>query len=1026
MYTNVSSAFRSKIAEPSRRFTAKLVNTADATDFIDSGFEKIEFNANSIPNSNNFTIGGTVSSYINVTCATTAKIATNKEYELQIGLYLNDGTVEYVPMGYFTPEKPKTNTDGRLEFTAYDRMVSKLSQEWETKLTYPATTIDILTEIEQNTGMTVTNKSSLSSINVPYLTDEIPPFDGYTYRSVIGFIASMYGRYATINRSGEIYLSTYTTVSYTVNTNMSYDDITTAEETYNVGYVACIVNGDTENVLKSGTGKTGIVFDCPVMSQTLLNQIYNNLKSFSFLPATLSCKGDPRIGIGDRITVVQKDNTTITVPIMHIKFTFDGGLAAEIGSYGGTEASENAVYNTDTYTSSNLRRVSNITKDLNGLSVTVSETRTTANTAKTTAESAKKTAEDTQSDLKANYSTTSQVESKISTSASSIKAEVSRDYTTKTEFENLDVSGVQRLPDTNVNTLNAVNGTVSRYFNNTGNANIELSIIEVTDTPIPGIKYGVKANIKSVSGSQNNRALAWRNTEELINLTDGESYIASVYVRIITASTEKTVVRFNWANPTNHASTKEVTSHEWVQVSFSFVWAKGTNDRPSLYFGLRDDYVGEVEMCGFKLEKGTKATDWSEAPIETTTLSENVAKLTLDAEQFRTEVSQTYTPINLFKYPYYSGASRKHNGITWTANADGTVSASGTATANSYYYMRYRTEGAEKGQHLDNGTYVVSGLPDGGSSSTWSIAISRGTSASSIGSYKTAYKTDTFTVSDGNSGYLLTVQLFIYSGQTVNNLVFKPMLEPGTKAHKFAPYSSSPQGTVYTQSVAMQTADGFSWLVSGDSTSNFEITQNGINAISDKFTVKGSMIVDGDLSSLNATIGDWAIEENRLSTTGNEFVGYTKSDFTTIANYVKSPSTAPLSNKQKNYLDVNKSGAVDLTDAAAVKLYLLKGTTTGITNKPSVPISVKFNANDPDKVLDIVADRSAYELDNLETKIGVKSIETPQIVADVIKNKDGNHAITCSSIITTAYNTSNKRLTFYNDEGTALGYITLT
>lgn len=46
---------------------------------------------------------------------------------------------------------------------------------------------------------------------------------------------------------------------------------------------------------------------------------------------------------------------------------------------------------------------------------------------------------------------------------------------------------------------------------------------------------------------------------------------------------------------------------------------------------------------------------------------------------------------NLIPYPYYNGDSRDTNGITFTANSDGSITISGTATADAYFRLTYTT-----------------------------------------------------------------------------------------------------------------------------------------------------------------------------------------------------------------------------------------------------------------------------------------------------------------------------------------------
>lgn len=126
------------------------------------------------------------------------------------------------------------------------------------------------------------------------------------------------------------------------------------------------------------------------------------------------------------------------------------------------------------------------------------------------------------------------------------------------------------------------------------------------------------------------------------------------------------------------------------------------------------------------------------------------------------------------------------NGITFTLNKDSTVTASGTATANAIAYFIVRDETVKIDQFCD-GNYILSGCPSGGSTTKYRIYTN-----------KTGYQ-----ISDTGSGATLTsrgsvssIQLCIWiaSGQTVSNLVFKPMIRhKDVTSSEFVPYGMKTQ-----------------------------------------------------------------------------------------------------------------------------------------------------------------------------------------------------------------------------------------
>lgn len=134
------------------------------------------------------------------------------------------------------------------------------------------------------------------------------------------------------------------------------------------------------------------------------------------------------------------------------------------------------------------------------------------------------------------------------------------------------------------------------------------------------------------------------------------------------------------------------------------------------------------------------------------------------------------TGRNLIPYPYYDGMSKTENGITFIVNTDGTITVNGTATDRAIYYIA--------------GLYSVSppkdcimtGCPSGGGSNTYSLE---------------AYNEDQYYHSDVGSGTLIPanfacrVIIVIRQGTTVNKIVFKPMLNYGSSALPYEPYTQS-------------------------------------------------------------------------------------------------------------------------------------------------------------------------------------------------------------------------------------------
>lgn len=138
--------------------------------------------------------------------------------------------------------------------------------------------------------------------------------------------------------------------------------------------------------------------------------------------------------------------------------------------------------------------------------------------------------------------------------------------------------------------------------------------------------------------------------------------------------------------------------------------------------------------------------------------------------------------------------SRTYNGITFTVNDDGSITADGTATALCSLNISGDIE-------LD-GDYILNGCPSGGGYSTYSIRL-YDSASTNIGDDEGSGKA--VTVSD----LTCHVNLIIRNGVTVTNLVFKPMLRlAADNDSTYQPYAKTNQQLTAEINELEKAADG--------------------------------------------------------------------------------------------------------------------------------------------------------------------------------------------------------------------------
>lgn len=253
------------------------------------------------------------------------------------------------------------------------------------------------------------------------------------------------------------------------------------------------------------------------------------------------------------------------------------------------------------------------------------------------------------------------------------------------------------------------------------------------------------------------------------------------------------------------------------------------------------DYATQGQLAQTNQNVEDLYTILEQAQVVTVTTLEQAytARETADGENIVDGVQTTVKEIrgktvateNLIPYPY-TETTKTANGVTFTVNSDGSVTVNGTATSDAdFMLLRGPIQSYSE-------SYFLSGCPTGGSDTTY-------------------YISEGFTMSkDTGNGVVLNNlpsdqawRIVIKSGTTVNNLVFRPMLNAGTTAKPYSKWfaglknarfkgitstgknlfdpSTFPNGTVNGIAVTIET-DG----IRLNGTATKKITLYGKNAVS--------------------------------------------------------------------------------------------------------------------------------------------------------------------------------------------------
>ena len=166
----------------------------------------------------------------------------------------------------------------------------------------------------------------------------------------------------------------------------------------------------------------------------------------------------------------------------------------------------------------------------------------------------------------------------------------------------------------------------------------------------------------------------------------------------------------------------------------------------------------------------TSNADWVEGKEATPTL-ENPSEVQAVGDSGSVEIKKT----NKNWLPYDLFPTTTINGVTFTNNPDGTIKANGTATANAFYRQDVT---------LQAGDYLLTGSPADAENSKYCIqAMGYG-----IGDFGEG---QSFSLSKETA---VPIRLMVWQGVTVNNIIFKPMIESGNSKTEFIKH----EGNTYT------------------------------------------------------------------------------------------------------------------------------------------------------------------------------------------------------------------------------------
>lgn len=264
-----------------------------------------------------------------------SKVGRARVDRARIFSYIPD-RYEFVPLGtfYINGRVDPDRNENTTTVEARDGFVF-MEAIYESKLKYPAKLADVALEIANMSGAEI-DTVSFSHLNEYVINEPV----GYTYRQAIGLIGQFQSGFVFFDRYGRLVIRSLEDPRFKIDPSEYFlKGLTKSELIYQPKGIACKVvtpNGETSNettILQAGsTAGAQISLENNVMTQPLLNLIFQQVKAINYYPINLKWRGNPALEVGDWVTMVDRKGKQFKSPVLNYSMVFDGGLNAAISA----------------------------------------------------------------------------------------------------------------------------------------------------------------------------------------------------------------------------------------------------------------------------------------------------------------------------------------------------------------------------------------------------------------------------------------------------------------------------------------------------------------------------------------------------------------------------------------------------------------------------------------------------------------------------------------------------------------------
>lgn len=280
-----------------------------------------------------FSLGGTICPSLTAELHQTANVVVGDKIKAELVVYNGGGNLTMA--SEFTVDNIKRKSDGSLSVTALGDMIT-LAKNYISELSYPATQLDVLQEISEQTGFPLHPLITHTLINNPGIAKA--PIKGktesgetlyYTRREMLGFAAAINGGAAYIDQYGRIDIARHNDTGETFTHEQVFNESIT--EPFTVEAVKWSSSGFSYS-LGDDYNENTIEFYNPLDysdKDAIADTLEDDLIGFSYDGVTVKKQGCGYYQVGDIVHYTDISGNSHKLLVLGIVYEFNDGYFTE-------------------------------------------------------------------------------------------------------------------------------------------------------------------------------------------------------------------------------------------------------------------------------------------------------------------------------------------------------------------------------------------------------------------------------------------------------------------------------------------------------------------------------------------------------------------------------------------------------------------------------------------------------------------------------------------------------------------------